>query len=69
MGSSPTAGTEMTLGLDGQAVGCNPIPSRFDSCRRLCKFFRCSSHGKSVRLKSGRPLARTQPPELNASMM
>src|SRR5262245_56625646 len=27
-------------------------------------FLRCSSDGKSVRLKSGRPLARTQPPEL-----
>ncbi len=35
VGSSPTAGTETTLGLDGQAVGCNPIPSRFDSCQRL----------------------------------
>ena len=30
----------------------------------LADFFRCSSDGKSIRPKRGRPLARTQPPEL-----
>ena len=34
-------------------------------CRReRAGIFRCSSDGKSVRLKSGRSLARDQPPEL-----
>lgn len=31
----PLALFDMTPGPDGQAVGCNPTRSRFDSCRRL----------------------------------
>src|SRR5262245_36435722 len=65
VGSSPTAGScsLMTPGPDGQAVGCNPT---IKQVRLLpaSPVFRCSSGGKSVALKTRRPLVRVQPPEL-----
>ena len=35
LGSIPGWGI-WTLGLDGEAAGCNPVSNRFDSCQRLC---------------------------------
>src|SRR5262249_35290748 len=62
VGSTPTAGSCLSLPLP---LGEGPYFALSLWGRGVRGyFFRCSSHGKSVRLKSGRSLARPQPPEL-----
>ena len=66
-GSNPGRGTHrklLTLGLDGQAAGCNPALNRFDSDRRLLhhrpSLLRMRNH-----LESGQEVAHCHLPSID----